>query len=199
MHLLSCSLGSWVCIHCVFPCVGVGSFAFGHTHVCTCECCECTVYLLVWVLVHLHVMCVCVYVGACGIQGALVCLHVFCVCVCVCELCSCESGCMYMNGYACVFRFSCTCTRVHVETQGQCYQWLRCLPLCFWDIASHWPGTHWLRPLGSWKPQFPFPSPQQWEGEPGPLCWLLNMGAVDLTRFSWLQGKRFPSWVVSSA
>lgn len=32
---------------------------------------------------------------------------------------------MCVNGYACVFRFSCTCVHVHVETQGQPYQWLR--------------------------------------------------------------------------
>lgn len=45
---------------------------------------------------------------------------------------------MYMNGYACVFRFSCACTCVHVETQGQRYQWLRCetLPLTGLELTD---------------------------------------------------------------
>lgn len=65
-------------------------------------------YLCVYVYVHMYVHML--YVCLCG-----------CWFMSVCMLCSRESGCMCMSGYACVYRFSYTCMHVRMEARGQPY------------------------------------------------------------------------------
>lgn len=186
--LCVCLCGCW------FICI----WAYTHVCICVCSCiCVCTVYLLMWVLVHLHVgihvyvmcvMCVCVYVGTYGMQGTLVCLHVFCVYVCMCVRS------VHVRVDACIWMV------MHVRLSSHALL-LTCMRRPKVNIIRGSGAFHFafemlsltgLEPTDSGcvaherEPQFPSPSPQQWEGEPGPLCWCTNMGVVELTSFSCL-------------
>lgn len=110
----------YLCMPCVFAYVGV----------------DLGIYLCLYVHVYVHALCVCL----CGCWFTCVCV---CKCMYVYMLCSRESECMCISGYAYVCVGSHTLVYMCVwKPEVNLMQRLWCLLFVFRDIVSHCPETH---------------------------------------------------------